>query len=935
MSDQKYGSIEETPMLPFPVVGIGASAGGLEALQDVFSSLTTGTNMAFFVVQHLSPDFKSMMVQILQRHTQLDVLHAEDGLTVTSGHVYLLPPKKDVRIRGRRIELNDRPAGTGLHLPIDLFLESLAKAQGKSAVAVILSGTGTDGSRGIVEIRKRGGLVMVQDPTTAKFDGMPRSAIATGAVDFVLSPFGLAEQLDLLPGTLPAFTPSTETEPLRIIFQLVSRETRLDLTFYKEGTLFRRIQRRMSLVGMDNLSDYAQTLQQDEKELKALCVDLLIGVTRFFRDPDAWEQLTEQVLRPLIREDRETRMWVAGCSTGQEAYSLAMAMHEAAIGLTVDPKVRIFATDANPGAIRIAMAGEYSPDDLEGVPEEIRAKYFEPHDEGFRVRRFLRDDITFAVHNLLTDPPFTRLDLVTCRNLLIYLKPDAQRPVLARLHFGLQNGGVLFLGPSETVGDQKGSFQPIDLKWKVFRASGATRDLARMFGATGLTTFGRPPARRPTPEVEFKPALDHYLPPGVAVDQSFDVLHVIGNITPFIQLPEGRANLNLLNLLPPAVSVFLNSTARRVRGNQEHAVIPSVELNGQMVDLRVMPANGSPTREDQGLMIFFEEIRAPSEGEGEASTFDLSSESAVRIEELKAELVLTRENLRTAVEDLEATNEELQATNEELIASNEELQSTNEELQSVNEELYTVNAEYQEKIEELEYLTGDLENLLRSIDVGALFLDSELRVRRFNDTVLRLLPLRTQDLGRSLSDLVLHAEYPSFHEHVNEVLTSREPRTSRVVASDGTVWSVQIRPFDDTHRLSRGVIVMFHDQTAWDAQQERIGELTANELAAGLAGVGMVLVDLKRQSTQLSDVARSLLGLSDGENLGYEEMHTLLAGDSPGGDLDAENVLPTDTLRSHQRSDGTKVVLRVFAQRVVHEASDDPQVLVALQKVRL
>ncbi|MEN0067166.1 MAG: PAS domain-containing protein, partial [Myxococcota bacterium] len=530
-------------------------------------------------------------------------------------------------------------------------------------------------------------------------------------------------------------------------------------------------------------------------------------------------------------------------------------------------------------------------------------------------------------------PPFTRLDLVTCRNLLIYLKPDAQRPVLARLHFGLQNGGILFLGPSETVGDQKASFQPIDLKWKIFRATGATRDLARMFGTTGVASFGRAPARRNTPEVEFKPALDHYLPPGVAVDHTYEVVHVIGNITPFIQLPEGRANLNLLNLLPPAVSVFLNSSARRVRGDQEHAVIPSVELNGHMVDLRIMPSASPSAREDQGLMVFFEEIRVPAEANSEASTFDLSSESAVRIEELKAELVLTRENLRTAVEDLEATNEELQATNEELIASNEELQSTNEELQSVNEELYTVNAEYQEKIEELEYLTGDLENLLRSIDVGALFLDSELRVRRFNDTVLRLLPLRTQDLGRKLTDLVLHAEYPDFHAHVHEVLTSREFRASRVVASDGSIWSIQIRPFDDTHRLSRGVIVMFHDETAWETQQSRIGELAANELAAGMAGVGMVLVDLERRTLQLSDVAQTLLGLEE-TTFEYSDMHALLTGDSPG-ELDAENVLPTDTLRSYARPDGSKITLRVFAQRVVREGSSEPHVLVALQKVRL
>ena len=388
-----------------------------------------------------------------------------------------------------------------------------------------------------------------------------------------------------------------------------------------------------------------------------------------------------------------------------------------------------------------------------------------------------------------------------------------------------------------------------------------------------------------------------------------------------------------MNLLPAAVSVFLSSTARRVRSNGEPVVIPSVEINGAAVDLRVLPSSPGPLGKDEGLLVFFEGVKAiVAAPEG---PMELSVESAARIQELKDELVVTRENLRTAVEDLEATNEELQATNEELIASNEELQSTNEELQSVNEELFTVNTEYQEKIEELEHLTGDLENLLRSIDVGALFLDADLRVRRYNDTVLRLLPLRAQDLGRSLSDLVLQADYPSLYTDVADVSESRQPKSARFQGRDGTAWGVQIRPFEEDHRLPGGVIVMFNDRTTWREQETLLGDLAANELAAGLAGVGMVLVDVPNRTTRPSDVARRLLGLDPGEVLGYGVMQELFAGEPLDGASLGENTLPTDSLRSHRRPDGSTVMLRIFAQRLVHQASGDEQLLVALQEVRL
>ena len=928
------GSAEPEAALQFPIVGIGASAGGLEALKDVFTHLRDGSSLAFFVVQHLSPDFKSMMVEILQRHTRLQVLDAQDGIPVLPGNVYMLPPKKEISLDGERIRLVDRPKTGGLHLPIDLFLTSLAETQQEMAVAVILSGTGTDGSRGVRAIQQHGGLVLVQDPTTAKFDGMPRSAVATGAADFVLSLLGIAEQLHHVQNPRLSRLVTSEAEPFRKVLSLVARETRVDLTLYKEGTLQRRIERRLQMSDVPSLAGYAEQLENDPDELQALCVDLLIGVTDFFRDPEAWEIIQSGVLPDIVDNAKEIRLWSAGCSTGAEAYTLAISMLEVmeARGNS-DVNLRVFATDASQHAVRTAMTGEYTEQELAGLPVNMREKYFERYDGRWRVRRFLRDSLTFAVHNVMTDPPFTRLDLVSCRNLLIYLQPEGQRAVLARLHFGLREGGVLFLGPSETVGEQKSAFENIHLKWKIFRAVGASAELTQALGSSSTSGAFQPRSRpriATATDNHVRAAVEYFVPPGVAIDAAMDVVHLFGDASQFIQLPSGRPTLNLVDLLPAGVAVFINSTARRVRATGTPALIPDVELNGQRVRIRIVPSLSPSRGEELGLLVFFE-VAEPGT-EAESTALELPAESAARITELREELVVTRENLRTAVEDLEATNEELQATNEELIASNEELQSTNEELQSVNEELFTVNTEYQEKIDELEFLNGDLENLLRSIEVGALFLDATLRVRRFNSTVLRLLSLRREDVGRSLTDLMLHADYPEFHAHVTQVLETREPVSARTVGTDGTAWTVHIRPFDHGHRHEGGVIVTFHDETAWQEHERRIGDLTASEMAAGLAGVGMVLLEPSTGSTRPSATARKLLGLNDEEQISMSAMQELLMGQ--GVETEGENVSPVDSLRSYARPDGSTAILRVFAQRLQHAETGAEHVVVALQQVR-
>ncbi|MBX2800849.1 MAG: PAS domain-containing protein [Myxococcales bacterium] len=927
---------QSAPALPFPVVGIGASAGGLEALQDLFSGLRRDVAMAFFVIQHLSPDFKSMMLDILSRHTSLEVLLPEDGMSVAPGQVYLIPPTKDIKLVGTSIRLLERSTGGGVHHPIDLFLDSLAAAQGDLAVAVVLSGTGTDGSAGVRAVHSAGGRVIVQDPSTARFDGMPRSAVATGVADMVMSSFAIAEHLNEYTADAAPVPANVDAHPLKQIFGMVAQQTRVDLSVYKEGTLVRRIQRRMQATESESMDVYAQLVESDEMELQALSSDLLIGVTEFFRDTEAWAWLRSHVLPEIVTQwPGEIRMWVTGCSTGAEAYTLAMLTMEVMSEMGVEEPLRVFATDANPDSIRVAMAGTYDPEGIKGVPPELRDKYFTNVGEVWQVRRFLRDRITFAVHNAITDPPFTRLALVTCRNMLIYLRPEAQRPVLARMHFGLHEGGVLMLGTSETVGNRKGYFEVLNLKWKIFRARGSSSELGTLFGS-GLHL--QPPTpialRRPGgPKGHMKAAAEFYVPPGVAVDATFDIEHFFGNVSPYLKLPEGHANLNLLNMLPPAVSVFVSSAARRVRANEEPGVVAGVSLGEQLIDIRILLAQRKTVdHSEPGLLVFFE-AHELDDGEGHDHALDvtLSDASKERISRLEDELLVTRENLRTAVEDLEAANEELQATNEELIASNEELQSTNEELQSVNEELFSVNSEYQEKIEELEYLATDLENLLRSIDVGALFLDGELRVRRFNDTVLRLIPLKAQDLGRHFDDFTMRVDYPELREHILQVLDSGVPRVNTLVDHEDTHWRIHIRPLEELSH-DGGVIVTFHDATILRAQQDRIGDLAANEVAVGLAGVGVVVVDPDQRQAKLSDMARSLLGVSAEAGDDFGVIGELLESGLTDVSDDADG-LPVDALRRHVRPDGSEVLLRTFAQRVTQASTHQQQILVVLQEV--
>jgi two-component system CheB/CheR fusion protein len=887
-------SVGIAPAMPFIVVGVGASAGGLEALQEFFHALPADSGMAFIVIQHLSPDFKSMMVELLSRHSAIEVTQAVDGTELAPDHIYLLPPKKDLQLVNGRIRLDDRQATTTLHMPIDTFLQSLAGDQGEQSVAVILSGTGTDGTRGLRSIKEAGGLVMVQQPTSAKFDGMPNSAIATGLADVVLPPDQLATELlrfaqhPFDPAGIDPDEPNTDGEALQSIFSTLRQARGVDFSQYKAATMMRRLLRRLAVGHHDSLAEYAERVKNDPAEVESLLRELLIGVTRFFRDPDTWEALGKLAIPPLLRDaaDGSTiRIWVTACSTGEEAYTVAMLVDEA-IRVSRRPlHYRVFATDTNRDSLSVASVGEYSELDCAVIPQGLRDRHFERRSSGvLGARRALRGCVTFAEHNLLSDPPFTRLDLVLCRNLLIYLRPDCQQQVLARLHFGLRPGGFLYLGTSETVSEGNSRFRVLDGKAKIFQAMGGVPSSASALMSAaghGLRSLrvGRGTARPSPIEGLYEKALRHYVPPGVAVDDNFEVVHLFGGVSRLLSLPAGRMNANLLRMLPQSVSVVLGSSARKAVQTRKEVRVAKVEYPFEeshlLMDLRVIPLERSPGVSD-GLLVFFENIGERNESPAPAA--DLGADSLRRIRELEEDLQITREHLHTAVQDLEASNEELQATNEELVASNEELQSTNEELQSVNEELYTVNTEHQRKIGELEELNDDLESLLASVDVGVVFLDVNLRVRRFNEFAKRLFPLRAQDVGRPISEIAIRADYPGFHADVDQVRLRGTALDRRMHGPLATTWKLTVRPLRRHDSRRGGVIVAFYDTSEQRAERlllERLAWCYAS-LSADVEQ-GNFVANLSTRALSLSAKARELLSIPTGANPNLDEFLSLLA----------------------------------------------------------
>jgi two-component system CheB/CheR fusion protein len=767
--------------IPRLVIGIGASAGGLEALERLFESTPTETGLAFVVVQHLSPDFKSLTDDILARRTRLPIRVVEDGMPVRANAIYLIPPRKDMIVRGGRLLLTDKDPGQTVTLPIDHFLRSLAQEAGERAVAVILSGTGSDGSRGIRDVRAAGGMVVAQDPESAKFDGMPRSAIDTGMVDLVLPPEAIPDAL-LRRARSPQDreAPTTPTG-IEAVFRLLRNGFGIDFSHYKPETVARRLDRRQALNEAPDIDEYATRLAADPAELDRLYKDLMIGVTRFFRDEEAFARLGREVLPGLIGRlppGAEFRAWVAGCATGEEAYSLAILVRECMDELGHVGPVKIFATDAHRASVDVASGGIYPEVTCAGIGPERLARFFTPSSGGYQVTPDLRKSVVFAQHNVLKDAPFTRLDLVTCRNLLIYFRSAAQKRVLSLFHFALKAGGVMFLGPSETPGEVSDEFEPVDTHWKIYRKRRDVR-LVPDLRMTAAVAAPRPIAggsvAGPDPQLigAYDALLDEFMPPAFLVNDRGEVVQTFGGAGRYLTFRDGRTTANLLDLVSPDLRTALAGAIPRAFREQARVAYKGLRVSGpggdQMLTVTVRPVHGRPAGATH-VLVQLDECGAVPPPKELPQELDLGQAAKERFSVLEDELRRTKENLQATIEEMETGNEELQATNQELTAANEELQSTNEELHSVNEELYTVNAEYQKKIAELTELSADMDNLLASTEVHTVFLDRDLRVRKFTPKIAEAFNLLPHDAGRPIDHFTHTIDHPGLLDDVRAVL---------------------------------------------------------------------------------------------------------------------------------------------------------------------
>ncbi len=902
----------------FYIVGVGASAGGLAALEDLFANMPIDTGMAFVVIQHLSPDFKSLMCELLARHTQMKIHRVENHMVIEPNRIYLIPARRNMVVSEGRLLLTEQDPAGGLNLPIDIFFRSLAQDVGKRAIGIVLSGTGSDGSRGIEDIHAAGGLILAQDAESAGFDGMPRNAIATGKVNVVATPEEIHERLAVYAAD-PVNFPRKELEveiplipgsELSAIFRLLRGRYGIDFTLYRENTIHRRIDRRMQLSDSPKLSDYVRRLVDDHQELDALYRDLLVEVTQFFRDPQAFARLNEDVIPQIIDSasgaSDEIRVWVPACATGEEAYTVAMLLdnYEPRDGAQ-KPSIRVFATDVHRNSLEIASSGVYSSDAMTSVPPNLKEKYFTHHSSLYHVNRELRQMVIFAPHDITKDPPFTRVDLISCRNVLIYFEPVVQRRVLSLFHFGLKVGGMMLLGPSESVGELSNEFDTVDQHWRIFQKLRDVRlpETSTMRLASPL--FDVVKSRAPLPgnsntknsdyveRTVLEDLLDKYVPPSFLVNPHFELVHSFGDARRLLVQPKGRPTLELLKMVEGDLRMAMSAALHRAVREKEQVVLDGIRIESESSAklVRVCAEPYKKRNQDLYLISIQEMADVAPATDFAAATFDADDQSAQRILDLERELEFNKESLQTSVEELESSNEELQSTNEELVASNEELQSTNEELHSVNEELYTVNAEHQRKIAELSQLTSDMDNLMRSTDIGTIFLDRDLCIRRFTPAIASAFNVLEQDIGRPIDQFAYHFESPGWLEDAKNVMQTGEAHEVDLRARNSdTVYLKRTRPYQNTEGATSGVVITFTDVTAVaHAQEERKQRKQLERITRDLQGFAYAVShDLEAPARQIDsclarlrelvadDSDEQLRGLLDATSTRTERLREML-----------------------------------------------------------
>jgi len=854
--------------LPFPIVGIGASAGGLEALEQFLRQVPTDCGMAFVIVQHLDPTHQGILPELLQRSTVLEVHQVRDRMPVKPNCVYVIPPNKDMSILHGVLHLFEPAAPRGLRLPIDFFLRSLALDRQEYSIGVILSGMGSDGTMGLRAIKEKAGLVLVQDPASAKFDSMPRSAIEAGLADLVAPAQDLPGKIidyrrhALILAKAELVLEEKEQSALEKILILLRSKTGQDFSLYKKNTVYRRIERRMGIHQIDRIAAYVRYLQENPQEVELLFKELLIGVTSFFRDPAAWEQLQGEAMPALIAArpaGGTLRAWSVGCSTGEEAYSLAIAFKEALDRIEPAEKftLQIFATDLDRDAIDRARQGSYPGNIAADVSAERLRRFFVKEESGYRVGKEIRETITFATQNLIMDPPFTKLDLLVCRNLLIYLAPELQKKLLPLFHYSLTAGGVLFLGSAETVSAFPDLFAPLSLKQRIFRRRESVLPPEKLlfppsFVPAAPGTHKESPMLKPAANLQSladRLLLQQFSPPAVLANDRGDILYISGRTGKYLEPAAGKANWNIFAMAREGLRFELGSAFQKALRQKEPVTVRGLEVGEgaarQCVDLTVQSIQ-EPEALRGMVLIVFSEVAPPKEKRraGRGGTAASDNLRVVELEQeltrLREELQTTREEMQTSQEELKSSNEELQSTNEELQSTNEELTTSREEMQSLNEELQTVNAEQQFKMDELARANNDMRNLLNSTEIVTVFLDNDLHIRRFTTGANKLFKLIPGDVGRPLSDIRSDLLYPEMIEEAREVLRTLVFSERQIAATDRRWFSVRIMPYRTMDDVISGVVITFADVSAakeLEAQlREEIAGLKAQLQAQGKSG---------------------------------------------------------------------------------------------------
>ena len=836
------------------------------------------------------------MDELLARHTKMAIHKVSDGVTIEPNSIYLIPPDKNMAMSDGKLLLTDKSENRGLSLPIDIFFSSLAAEAETKSVAIVLSGTGSDGSRGIKDVRKAGGLVVVQSPDSAGFDGMPRAAIASGIVDLICPPSEMPKHLAsyianqdrtlLQKNEFPEDDSDTPETALLRLFRMYRHRNNIDFSMYKPATISRRLERRMRMKSVCSVDTYIDQVEGDEEEADHLFRDLLVEVTQFFRDEEAFDRLRKAIIPDLINltdSGKEIRVWVCGCATGEEAYSVAMVLHDC-LEKTGRSKqsFKVFATDVHHKSLEVASNGFYPSHALDNVPKEYRDRYFVQNNGICNIKREIRTSVIFASNDITRDPPFTRLDLICCRNVLIYLEPKIQKRVLSMFHFGLKPKGVLFLGPSETVGDLSSEFAELDRHWRIYskirdiRLPDATRIpmkpmLSNVVGEQPQTYIGsgQTAGNQIWLNSAYEDLLAKHVPPSLLVSDSNELLHCFGVARKLLTPPEGKPSSNVLKMLEKDLSVSVSAALHRAKSEKKPVVYKGVRVNFGGDDTKLYRVTVEPYKKNEQslFLISLEEMDKVVRDDSIVENFQADEQSSARNEQLERELNYTRETLQATVEELESSNEELQATNEELIASNEELQSTNEELHSVNEELYTVNTEHKEKIEELTQLTSDMDNLFKSTEIGTIFLDKNFNIRMFTPSISAGFNVLDQDIGRPINHISYKLDSPQLLTDASDVLNTGVPKEIEVCGRDQRVYLQRIQPYRVEDRID-GVVLTLTDITSMrEAENARLTMQTLSEISQELPDFAYAVShDLQaplRHISQYTEILETSLETSD------------------------------------------------------------------------